>query len=117
MNERFITIKEVPLKNNCPECGNNEGLRLMFKQKFIESSFYKSITNETSFTLSCKTCDTVIYPVNWTHDIERVVEYQQRAFVPKETSLKLNNKTWIFIGIAMTILIIGVVLFIMKNTL
>jgi hypothetical protein len=117
MKERFITIKEVPLKNNCPECGNNKGLHLMFKQKFIESRFYKSITNETRHTLSCKTCDTVIYPVNWTNDIERVVEYQQRAFVPKETSLKLNNKAWLFIGIAVTAIIIGVVLFIMKDAL
>ena len=117
MKESYITIKEVALKNNCPECGNNEGLRLTFKQKFIESRFYKSISKETSHTLTCKTCDTIIYPVSWNEDIERVFKYQQRAFVPKKASLKLNNKAWFFIGIALTSLIIGVVLFIFKDTL
>lgn len=117
MVEKFITIKEVALKNNCPECYNNEGLHLTFKQKFIEANFYKSITKETKHILNCKTCNTTIYPVSWTEDIERVVNYHQRAFVPKKASIKLNKKAWIFIGIALAVLIAGVVLFLLKDKL
>ncbi len=115
MNERFITIKEVALKNNCPECYSHDGLHLTFKQKFIESRFYKSITQETSHTLTCKTCDTIIYPISWTEDIERVFNYHQRGFIPKKASLKLNNKAWLFIVIAFSLFIIGIILFILKD--
>ena len=31
MKEQFITIKEVRLNNNCPECFSQEGLKLTFK--------------------------------------------------------------------------------------
>lgn len=117
MKESLITIKEVALKNNCPECYSNEGLRLTFKQKFIETNFYKSLTTETSHVLSCKTCNTTIYPVSWTEDIERVFKYHQRAFVPKKAFFKLNKKAWILIGIAIALIIAGVVLFLVKDQL
>lgn len=117
MLEKFITIKEVSLNNNCPECYNNEGLYLTFKQKFIESRFYKSITKETKHILQCKTCETTIYPVSWTEDIERVVDYHQRAFIPKKASLKLNKKAWILISIALAILITGIILILFKDKL
>lgn len=117
MPEKFITIKEVALKNNCPECYNNEGLHLTFKQKFIESNFYKSITSETNHILHCKTCNTTIYPVSWTEDIERVVNYHQRAFVPKKASLKLNKKAWILISVALLVLVTGIVMVFLQNKL
>lgn len=117
MAERFITIKEVALKNNCPECYSKDGLHLTFKQKFIESNFHKSITKETKHILNCKTCHTTIYPVSWTEDIERVVNYHQRAFVPKKESFKLKKKAWLLIGIAITVLITGVALFLFKDNL
>ena len=117
MAEKFITIKEVALKNNCPECYSNDGLHLTFKQKFIESNFYKSITKETKHILNCKTCNTIIYPVSWNDDIERVVNYHQRGFVPKKASLKLNKKAWLLIGITIVILVTGVVLFFFKENL
>mgnify|MGYP000076591851 CR=1 FL=1 len=74
MSEKFITIKEVALNNNCPECYSKDGLRLTFKQKFLETNFYKSITKEVSHSIACKTCNNTIYPVQWTDDIERVFE-------------------------------------------
>ena len=48
MSEKLITIKEVNLNNNCPECYNTSGLQLTFKQKFKETNLYRSITNETA---------------------------------------------------------------------
>lgn len=107
MEEKFITIKEVALINNCPECYNTNGLQLTFKQKFVETKFYKSITKETSHQLECNTCHTSIYPVRWTDDIERVFIYHQKAFTPKTASTKLKKPAWLLI-IGLIILIIVV---------
>lgn len=108
MAEKLITIKEVPLKNNCPECYSTEGLVLTFKQKFKENAFYKSISNETVEELSCTKCNTRIYPVSWTDDIERVFEYQKKAFIPKPSSVKLKKTAWI-IFIVTDLVIIGII--------
>ncbi|TYA52990.1 hypothetical protein [Formosa maritima] len=112
MKEKFITIKEVSLNNNCPECYNNSGLQLTFKQKFVESRFYKSITKETSHQLECSNCNTSIYPVRWTEDIERVFNYQQKAFTPKTPSTKLKKAAWLLIIISLIVLLtlIGIII-------
>ncbi len=105
MSEKFITIKEVVLKNNCPECYSKDGLRLTFKQKFVETKFKKSITSEIKHIISCKICNNTIYPVKWTDDIDRVFEYQQKAFVPKKTSTYLKKTTWIIIAAGIVIIL------------
>jgi len=111
MSEKFITVKEVALNNNCPECYSKDGLRLTFKQKFLETKLYKSISNEIKNIITCKTCNTTIYPERWTDDIERVFEYHQRAFVPKKASTYLKKLSWFIIG---AIVVIGItVLFFM----
>ncbi|HZW62305.1 MAG TPA: hypothetical protein VFF15_01530 [Flavobacteriaceae bacterium] len=97
MKEQYITIKEYALNNHCPECFSKNGLHLLFKQRFIDSRFYKSVTSETIFEMNCKTCETTIYPSRWTDDIERVVAYQQKAFSPKKTSFKLKRIAWILL--------------------
>jgi len=109
MSEKLITIKEVSLKNNCPECYSTDGLVLTFKQKFKETSFYKSITNDVTEELACSKCDTTIYPVSWTDDIERVYDYQKKAFTPKKASLKLKRLAWI-IFIIIDLVVIGIIL-------
>lgn len=107
MKRQYITLKTVKLKNNCPECYSNEGLELTFEQEFIESKFYKSITNNTSQNLNCTTCNTSIYPVRWTDDIDRIVNYHKKTFEPKPKSIKLKKVSWIiFITIDIIILLI-----------
>lgn len=91
MNEKQITIKEVGLNNNCPECYSNNGLQLTFKQKFKETNLYKRVTNEITHEIFCNTCSTKIYPISWTDDIERVYNYQKKALTPKKTSVKLKD--------------------------
>lgn len=85
--EKLIEAKEVGLKNNCPVCYSNKGLHLTFKQKIIETKLYKSLTSDISHEINCTNCNSVIYPVQWTDDIERVFEYHQKAFVPKKPSI------------------------------
>ena len=108
----YFTLKEVQLNNNCPECYSNEGLELTFKQKFVENIFYKAITEDTINEMYCKKCETDIFPVRWTDDIEQVVAYQKRAVSPRPKSFKLKKAGWIFIVLDL-ILFITVLLFIM----
>jgi hypothetical protein len=103
--QNYFTLKEVQLNNNCPECYSNSGLELTFKQRFVENAFYKAITEETKNEMHCKTCDTNIFPVSWTNDIEQVVAYQKRAVQPKPKSLKLKQLAWIFITVDALLLI------------
>lgn len=114
MSEKWITIKEVQLNNNCPECYNNSALHLTFKQKFIETRFYKSITSEVDHEIFCKNCNTIIYPVRWKKDIESVFKYHQKAFEPKKSSIKLKKTAWIIIAIISVLVIAGVVLTILS---
>lgn len=105
---KFITLHTVSLNNNCPECFSKEGLELTFKQKFSETRFYKSITNETMSSLRCKVCETDLYPVRWTEDIDRVVEYHNKAFTPKPSSFKLKRLSWILIISIDLLIILGI---------
>ncbi|WP_281847219.1 hypothetical protein [Olleya namhaensis] len=113
MAERLITINTVNLNNNCPECFSTKGLQLTFKQRFIETSFYKSITQEVSTEMNCTVCNTPIYPARWTNDIERVFEYQMKAFQPKKASKKYKSLFWILIiaCIAVITAVIGLVVY------
>lgn len=116
MSEKFLTIKEVALNNNCPECFNNEGLQLTFKQLFKETAFYKSLTQDVSHEITCEKCETVIYPVQWRDDIERVFDYQKKAFQPRKSSFKLKKLFWILF-IIMSLIIAGAVAFLFfKNS-
>ncbi|TYB78994.1 hypothetical protein [Bizionia myxarmorum] len=108
MDDQFMTIKEVAINNNCPECYNTNGLHLTFKQRFKDTRFYKSLTSETRHQLYCKTCETAIYPVTWTDDIDRVFDYHQRAFVPKKASFKLKRLAWIGIIVSIAIIVIAI---------
>ncbi len=40
MEESFITLKKAPISNICPECFNNMGLKIIFKQKFAETKSF-----------------------------------------------------------------------------
>ncbi|WP_372938205.1 hypothetical protein [Seonamhaeicola sp.] len=106
MKESFINLKEVVLKNNCPECYSKEGLRLTFQQKIVETKFYKSITSQVNHILECNVCNTTIYPIQWTNDIERVFEYQQKTVQPKKASKYLKQASWVAILFFVLLIII-----------
>lgn len=108
MVEKQITVKEVLLNNNCPECFSQENLELTFKQKFIETKFYKAVTQDISTIMHCNICNTTIYPVHWTEDIERVYNYHIKAFTPRKASKKYKSLFWIVIGVSIAILAIGI---------
>lgn len=106
MEEKFFTVKEVELNNHCPECYSKDGLQLTFKQKFVENALYRAISNDVKHSMVCKTCNTEIFPVRWTEDIERIFDYQQKAFVPKPATFKLKKLTWILLGVLIVLVIV-----------
>jgi hypothetical protein len=110
MKTQFLTLKEVKLHNNCPECFSNEGLHLRFKQKFVQNALYKSVTSDIQNEMQCHTCNTGISPGSWTREIDQVVAYQERAIKPKPKSIKLTKLAWIIV-ILDAVLIFGVLLF------
>jgi hypothetical protein len=107
---KFFTLKEARLNNNCPECYSTDGLQITFKQKFTENAFYKAITNDTTYDMYCHNCDSAIFPVQWTEDIERVVDYQKRAIQPKSKSIKLKPLAWLVIVLDLLVVVIIVLL-------
>ncbi|MGB5418531.1 hypothetical protein [Algibacter sp.] len=111
MVEKLIDVKDVALKNNCPECFSKDGLRLTFRQKIKETKFYKSITSDISYEMNCNNCNSIIYPVQWTDDIDLVFEYQKKAFTPKRASTYIKKTSWIVI--ASSVLIIALILFLL----
>lgn len=106
MEEKFFTVKEVILNNHCPECYSKDGMHLTFKQKFVETAFYKAISNDIKHTMVCQTCNTAIFPVSWTDDMEQVFDYQQRALVPKSATFKLKKLTWILLIAAIALIVL-----------
>jgi len=60
--------------------------------------------------MHCKTCDTAIYPERWTDDIERVYDYQMKAFQPKKASRKFKKLFWILL-ISIDLIIIATILY------
>lgn len=109
-------IKEADLTNNCPECFNQE-LKLSFYQKHSYGKFIHKTTNEITSEIKCKKCYTLIYPVTWTPDIERVFEYYQKMASPKKTAVKFTSLFYIIILVLIALVAAGVYLFLYSNLL
>jgi len=110
MDDKFFTLKTFSLNNHCPECYSREGLELTFKQKFVENVLFKAISADTIHSLFCTKCNTEIFPVRWTDDVDQVVDYHIRATTPKPTSLKLKKLSWLLI-VLVILIVFGVVYF------
>jgi hypothetical protein len=100
-------IKEANLTNNCPECFNQE-LNLSFYQKHSYGKLVHKITNEVTSEIKCKTCHTIIYPVSWTPDIERVFDYYRKTVVPVTSAIKYTSRLYILL-LLLIILVAAVV--------
>ncbi len=98
MKENLKEIKQATLANNCPECYANDTLSLTFYQKNVKSAFFKRATDEISNSIICQKCNSTIYPVQWTEDIERVYDFYFKSLEPEKPSFKLTGLSkWLII--------------------
>lgn len=102
--EKNIAIKEAEITNNCPECFNQD-LKLSFYQKHTYNPFFHRTTNEVIHEIKCRKCYSVIYPVNWTPDIERVFDYYNKLVTPDKPSVRFT--TLFFVLLLVLIAAIG----------
>ena len=77
------------ITNNCPECFNQD-LTITFFQTHLRGALIDRVTSEVTQELRCNTCNTVIYPVSWTDDIERSVGYFRKALDPEKTRTRFR---------------------------
>ena len=94
--EKKIVIKDADITNNCPECYNQE-LKLTFYQKHTLNPFYQRTTAEVTHEIKCKKCHSIIYPVNWTPDIERVFDYYNKLVRPDRPSVRFTTLFFILL--------------------
>lgn len=94
-SERHV-LSQNPVTNNCPECFNQD-LTLTFYQKHLISRFFDRVTSEVNQELQCNTCGSLLYPIRWTPDIERSVEYYQKALQPEKARIRFRPLFFILI--------------------
>ena len=108
--EKQQVIKDAEITNNCPVCFNQE-LKLSFYQKHVYTPFYHKTTGEVTHEIKCKKCFSLIYPVNWTPDIERVFEYYNKLAVPEKKSTKYTPLFFIIIAVILVLIGTGIYLY------
>ncbi|MEO9891450.1 hypothetical protein [Aurantibacter sp.] len=88
--EKLEVIQESVITNNCPQCFNQD-MKLTFYQKHRYSKLFHKVTNEITHQVQCKTCDSFIYPIDWTPDIERIFDYKRKMVTPEKASVKYTG--------------------------
>ncbi|KAB5485098.1 MULTISPECIES: hypothetical protein [Flagellimonas] len=108
--EKKLVIKEADITNNCPECYNQE-LKLTFYQKHTYGAFYHRTTNEVTHEIKCKKCNSIIYPVNWTPDIERVYDYYNKLVAPDRASVRFTMLSFIILALMLCLVAAAIYFF------
>lgn len=108
--QKMVVIKEAGITNNCPECFNQE-LKLSFYQKHTYNPFFHKTTGEITHEIKCKKCFSMIYPVNWTPDIERVFEYYNKLVEPNKTSTRYTTLFFVLLLLLIGLIAAGVYMY------
>ena len=105
--EKLEVLKDANITNNCPECFNQD-MQLTFYQKHLYSKLYHRTTSDVSHQIKCNRCNSVIYPVSWTDDIERIYDYYQKMVEPRKASIRFTVLFYVLI-LLLIILVAAVV--------
>ena len=109
MNTINQLLHSARINNNCPECFSTEGLEFSFSQEENENKLYSKASSKIEEKLYCHNCNHIIYPVNWTEDIERVYSYHKKLATPKSSAIKL--KPLALILIVSDLILLGVLIY------
>ncbi|MDF0715124.1 hypothetical protein PY092_03090 [Muricauda sp. 334s03] len=105
--EKQLVIQEADITNNCPKCFNQE-LKITFYQKHTFNALYHRITGVVTNEIKCKKCRSIIYPVDWTPDIERVFEYYNKLVKPDRTAVRFTMLFFIILVLILCLVAAGV---------
>lgn len=105
---RAKILREAPLSNNCPECFNQD-MTLSFTQQHRETRFIHKVYRGVTRELRCNTCQNLIYPVTWTEDIERSVEYYEKLVQPERPGVRL--KPLFYLVVALVLALAGIMVY------
>ncbi len=114
MSSKTHTLHTARLNNNCPTCYSKDGLEFTFAQKEVETPFHKKPARQIEEQLYCHDCKNIIYPINWTDEIERVYEYNKKIAETNKQYLKVKPLFYILILLAMILIAAGVYFVIAK---
>ncbi len=109
--EKLKVIKEADLTNNCPVCFNQE-LKLTFYQKLRFGKLYQRETDEVTSEIKCKKCGSIIYPVDWTDDIERVYQYYDKMAGHPKGSIRFTSLFYVIVLLLIIVVAGGIYLLI-----
>lgn len=104
--EKLEVIKESDITNNCPECFNQD-MKITFYQKHKYGKLFHRITDKVTHQIKCNTCDSIIYPVRWTEDIERIFEYNQKMAIPEKASLWFTTLFYVLLLLLIALVAAG----------
>ncbi|GGW46506.1 hypothetical protein [Arenibacter certesii] len=104
--EKMVVLKEADLTNNCPECFNQE-LKLTFYQKHSYGRLFDRTTKDLTHEIKCTKCNSLIYPVTWTEDIERVYDYYRRMATPEKATIRFTTLFYILVLLLTSVIGIG----------
>jgi len=106
-------LHTAKLANNCPECYGTDGLEFTFSQEMQENMLLKRPSKNIHEALVCHHCNTTIYPVNWTTNIEGVHAYNQK--LAEEKGLKTTIKPLFYVLVLVDLMIIAGLIFYFAN--
>ena len=98
-------LHTAKLTNNCPECYGTDGLKFTFSQVLKENFLFKRPGKQIKEALVCHSCNTTIYPVNWTTDIERVHEYNRKLAEEQRLNTTIKPAFYLLILIDLVIVV------------
>jgi len=105
----MVTTKHIlhtaKLANNCPECYGTAGLEFTFSQEMKENMLLKRPMKNIEEALICHHCNTTIYPISWTANIEGVYEYNQK--LAEEKRLRPTVKPLFYLLVIVDLLIVA----------
>lgn len=96
------TLREAPITNNCPECFNQD-LTLKFTQEHQSGRLMERISREVRQELRCNTCGSVLFPISWTPDIERSVEYYAKLVQPERVGVRLKPLFYLIVVLVLVL--------------
>ncbi len=113
METKKHLLHSARISNNCPECFQTDGLEFSFSQDEKETQLFKKASTKIEEVLYCHNCNSVVYPVNWNDDIERVYQYHKKQAKPFSASYKLKPLAYLIIVV--DIIVLAAIIYLLTN--